>query len=222
MEVTCYADGSFEPTVRLGSWAVVLRVGDDLVERSGLCPRYVTSSTAAELCAAYAGVNLARAAWPGATSVLVKTDCQVLVRAIHGTVVQQDPTMVYLLGKVRAVGLRASATWVRGHRTPGADVDAYLNDRCDRAARHELAVALGAMGWRPSSGDVATPETLLHLVRRRLEAAMRSHHPCIAVSSATRRWVGYATLMRCVALVYRLPLPECMALLRAFGIDPQQ
>lgn len=216
MIVTCYADGSCDPAARLGTWAVHLRGPDgDVIERSGRCPAYVRGSSAAELAAAYAGVSLARRAWPAATSVRLVTDCLGVMRCLRGLSVARDPAAVYLLGKVRATGLLVDACWTRGHRDPQDDADACLNDRVDRAARYELARWLHSAGLKPHGGQPDPALAPLYEARKAVERAIHEQHTCRAASTASRRWVGYATLLRCFAAARRLSLAECRAVLEA-------
>lgn len=217
--ITCYADGSCDPAARLSTWAVHLRgPGGQVVERAGRCPAYVGGSSAAEMSAAYAGVSLARRLWPDEPRMCLITDCQSVMRAIRSLTVARDPVLVFLLGRVRASGLTVDACWTKGHRDPQDDTDAYINDRVDRAARHELALWLRASGLT-AHGSRPDPVTApLYESRKRLERLIRQRYAGHVESTATRRWVGYATLLRCFAAVRTASLAHCHAMIAA--LDP--
>lgn len=140
MWVTCYTDASFSER-HGGGFGVWLRSYLGRVVRSGRCPRYVKSSTDAELSAIYAGVFLALRAWPSRVAgVLVCTDCQAAIDlARPGSALAPRKAARRLQRRLWALldesHVELDLRWVKAHQKPTTSTRAYLNHQCDRLAR---------------------------------------------------------------------------------------
>ncbi len=140
MWVTCYTDASYSPR-KGGGWAVWLRSDLGRVVREGHCPRYVKNSTHAELAAMFAGVLLSLRTWGDSVEgITIFSDSQGALEALAAEAPSdKDPAVRRLQDKIREVcrteKVVVEGRWVKAHRDSSSSTAAYLNHRCDRAAR---------------------------------------------------------------------------------------
>ena len=140
MWVTAYCDASWSRRQR-GAWAVWLRSNAGRFVRHGLCPAYVTDSTAAELAAVFAAIHMSVSAWGDrVTGVLVCSDCQsALELADVGRPLARNKALRRLQERIRALvestSIALRSRWVKGHQPSSAGTAAFLNNWCDRSAR---------------------------------------------------------------------------------------
>ena len=135
MQVTLYTDASFRPPY--GAWGICANSNAGQFVESRPCPPFVQNSFHAEMCAIYCGVRLVITRWPETTGVVVRTDCQGVVRDLKmpfsDLVVE-----AFREGMVAVIGNRKlKMTWVRGHQGARArehSVGARLNAQVDRLA----------------------------------------------------------------------------------------
>ncbi len=140
MWVTCYTDASYSPR-KGGGWAVWLRSDQGRVVREGRCPGYVKNSTHAELAAMFAGVLLALRSWGSQVEgVTLHSDSRGALAALAGDMpLAKDRAVRRLQEKLRALisahGLVLEGRWVKAHLPATTSTAAFLNGKCDEAAR---------------------------------------------------------------------------------------
>lgn len=137
MSVTCYCDASWSKQTG-GAWAVWIRSQEGRIVRHGRCPKYVKTSSDAELAAIYAAMYLAVRTWGRRVGkVLVRGDCQsalaVALEAPDDRPGRYATTRLqYRIHElIRMNGIKVETRWVRGHQEPSKSTAAYLNHQCD-------------------------------------------------------------------------------------------
>jgi hypothetical protein len=141
MWVTCYTDASYSPR-KGGGWAVWLRCDQGRLIREGRCPGYVKNSTHAELAAMFAGVLLALRSWGRQVEgITLHSDSRGALAALDSKapLARKDRAVRRLQEKLRALSsaheLSLEGRWVKAHLPATTSTAAFLNGKCDQAAR---------------------------------------------------------------------------------------
>jgi ribonuclease HI len=133
-----YVDASYCPETGAAGWAAWVRSDVGRVQRAGVLPAYVEHSLHAELAAVFAGLYVAKRAWPELPAVLVRTDCQgILAHITRESEEPADPVLRRLRERIDSVGVVVTAAWVRGH-AGGKHTASWLNCWCDAQARTQM------------------------------------------------------------------------------------
>lgn len=143
---TVITDASHCPRTGAGGWAAWVRVDGIAWPHKGSGPlRMSTSHPAeAEMMAALNGIHIARQM--GARSVLLQTDCLMVVHLVHGLVRKRKPRDIWhrLVAAARVDLHGVSARHVKGH-TDQAGAKFHVNRWCDEWARRHMRILRAEM-----------------------------------------------------------------------------
>lgn len=138
MKATVITDASFCNKSNAAGWAAWIRIdGAVPIKAYGAFKGYIARSDIAEMKAAINGIYLARK--HGATSILLQTDCLVVVHMANGQCGPKGKSRWHRA--MKAAGLTKdgiTARHVKGHTTT-ADARSHVNRWCDENARREMA-----------------------------------------------------------------------------------
>ncbi len=210
MKVTIYTDAAFCPVRRLGAWAAWCRSDGGRIQKSALCPPSVANSFHAELCAGLEGIKAAKAAWPDMTFAWVVSDCEGIRPHMEGRPTKSaDPVVAAFRREIAATGIEVEARWVKGHQSPRAGTQAWLNNAVDGAAGKVLRA------HKESMTPACPPE--LAAIRERLRGELGRRYGTHLEGLREGRAVAASMLGVRRVKVGRLSAEQCARVLAALG-----